>query len=121
MEPDEPGFVLLVKMAVDRVADHLTQFFQRFTLREDGIPERPRRVTAFGSVLDTEDNLLIGHGIRQTQNTPEFASIIAQECFQYVPTSDSRGPALDTALTSLNLLLTVNRGVLSSPFLLLAV
>ena len=61
MKPDEPGLVLFLKMTVDRVSHHLTQFFEGFALRKDGIPQRSRRVASFGSVFHCKDNLLVSH------------------------------------------------------------
>src|SRR5712664_2748538 len=61
MQSDEFGLVLFLEMTVDRVSHHLTQFFERLALREDGIPERSRSVTAFGRVFDGKNDLLIGH------------------------------------------------------------
>ena len=61
MEPDEPGLVLFLKMTVDRVWHHLTQFFEGFALGKDGIPQRSRRVASFGRVFHCKDNFLISH------------------------------------------------------------
>ena len=56
---DEFGLVLFLEMTVDRVSHHSTQFFERLALREDGIPQRSCRVTAFRRVLGGKNGLLI--------------------------------------------------------------
>jgi hypothetical protein len=42
VQPDEFGLVSFLEVTVDRVAHHLTQFFERLALREDGVPKRSR-------------------------------------------------------------------------------
>jgi hypothetical protein len=79
MKPDESWFVLLFKMAVDRVSHHLAQLFERLALSEDGVSQCPSCVPPLGGVFYGKDNFLIRHvgqlhlsgfNVRIHQNSP---------------------------------------------------
>jgi len=55
-------------MTADRVSHHLAQFFDCLALREDGIPERSRRVSPLGRVFNSKDDLLIRHDSQETSS-----------------------------------------------------
>src|ERR1700686_810132 len=72
MKPDESGLVFFLEMTVDRVSHHLTQFFERLALSENGISERSRSVAAFGRVFDCKNDLLIGHDCYQSSSSQGY-------------------------------------------------
>jgi hypothetical protein len=74
VQPDEFGLVLFLKMTVNRVSHHLAQFFDGLALREDGIPQRSRRVSPLGRVFNRKNDLLIGHDRQETSSFQEYTS-----------------------------------------------
>src|ERR1700687_1217928 len=72
MKPDESRLVFFLEMTVDRVSHHLTQFFKRLALRENGISERSRSVAAFGRVFDGKNDLLLGHDSYQSSSSQGY-------------------------------------------------
>lgn len=57
MQSDQLRGIVSVEMAFDSVADLSTQIVDGFSLREDGLPGRSSRKTAFGGFLHQENDL----------------------------------------------------------------
>src|SRR5882762_3837711 len=61
MEADDAGFLAVLEVAGDGVADHRLQFFESIGFRENRKAERARLIAAFREFLHGEVDFALGH------------------------------------------------------------